>query len=283
MTQAFAPYTSADGHSLVVPMADGRTVHVPFNSIFDYDATTIRFDRRGQPAIIHFSPKRSNGRIAKQVIDRANLSEHNKRLATPPTAPKVEPLKSLAERSPAEVSNDLTKRAFDTVQLISSILFEKDKSILVEILSKDSYFLELWEEVQKQNCQRKELYSLFDKVNGKLVTFNQSQTQVDKALQAATEPKAKKPKQRGIQTASADVETILSKLEGVLTDTIKVVSKPFELDGESWFYIDYFADSSKDTTSRTFVKREGKGDAFYRFLTEILDLVSKTEPSDIAV
>lgn len=262
MTQAFAPYTSADGHSLVVPMADGRTVHVPFNSIFDYDATTIRFNRQGQPAIIHFSPKRSNGRIAKQVIDRVNLGLRQKQAATLVTEPKVQ-------------------RAFNTVQLISHILFEKDKTILVEILSKDSYFLELWEEVQKQNCQRKELYSLFDKVNGKLVTFNSSQTQVDKALQAATEPKAKKPKQHGIQTASADVETILSKLEGVLTDTIKVVSKPFELDGESWFYIDYFADSSKDTTSRTFVKREGKGDAFYRFLTEILDLVSKTEPSDI--
>lgn len=256
MTQAFAPYTSADGCSLVVPMADGRTVHVPFNSIFDYDTTTIRFNRRGQPAIIHFSPNRSNGRIAKQVIDRVNLGLRQKQAATLVTEPKVQ-------------------RAFNTVQLISHILFEKDKTILVEILSKDSYFLELWEEVQKQNCQRKELYSLFDKVNGKLVTFNQSQTQVDKALQAATEPKAKKPKQRGIQTASADVETILSKLEGVLTDTIKVASKPFELDGESWFYIDYFANSSKDTTSRTFVKREGKGDAFYRFLTEILDLVSR--------
>lgn len=262
MTQAFAPYTSADGYSLVVPMADGRTVHVPFNSIFDYDATTIRFNRQGRPFIIHFSPKRSNGRIAKQVIDRVNLGLRQKQAATLVTEPKVQ-------------------RAFNTVQLISHILFKKDKTILVEILSKDSYFLELWEEVQKQNCQRKELYSLFDKVNGKLVTFNSSQTQVDKALQAATETKAKKPKQDGIQTASADVETIVSKLEGVLIDTIKVVSKPFELDGESWFYIDYFADSSKDTTSRTFVKREGKGDAFYRFLTEILDLVSKTEPSDM--
>lgn len=284
MTQAFAPYISADGHSLVVTMADGRTVHVPFNSIFDYDATTIRYNRQGRPFTLHFSPKRSNGRIAKQIIDHAKLSVYQKRAATPPTETVEPKAKQHEVKSAQELVADLAKnaeRAFDMVYIISYILTEKAQSILIEILSKDSYFLELWEEVQKQNCQRKELYSLFDKVNGKLVTFNQSQTQVDKALQAATEPKAKKPKQHGIQTASADVEAIVSKLEGVLTDTIKVVSKPFELDGESWFYIDYFADSSKDTTSRTFAKREGKGDAFYRFLTEILDLVSKTEPSDM--
>lgn len=61
---------------------------------------------------------------------------------------------------------------------------------------------------------------------------------------------------------------------------IKRVSKPHDVDGEQWFYIDIYVEEpgeAKRIFTRIFTKYKEEGKVAYRFLTEILNLGDTNE------
>lgn len=61
---------------------------------------------------------------------------------------------------------------------------------------------------------------------------------------------------------------------------IKRVSKPHDVDGEQWFYIDIYVEEpgeDKRIFTRIFTKYKEEGKVAYRFLTEILNLGDTNE------
>lgn len=73
---------------------------------------------------------------------------------------------------------------------------------------------------------------------------------------------------------SADLDKALKEHANTFSD-IKRVSKPHDVDGEQWFYIDIYVEEpgeAKRIFTRIFTKYKEEGKIAYRFLTEILNL-----------
>lgn len=78
---------------------------------------------------------------------------------------------------------------------------------------------------------------------------------------------------------SADLGKALKEHANTFFD-IKRVSKPHDVDGEQWFYIDIYVEQpgeDKRIFTRIFTKYKEEGKVAYRFLTEILNLGDTNE------
>lgn len=78
---------------------------------------------------------------------------------------------------------------------------------------------------------------------------------------------------------SAELGKALKKHANTFFD-IKRVSKPHDVDGEQWFYIDIYVEEpgeAKRIFTRIFTKYKEEGKVAYRFLTEILNLGDTNE------
>lgn len=78
---------------------------------------------------------------------------------------------------------------------------------------------------------------------------------------------------------SADLGKALKEHANTFFD-IKRVSKPHDVDGEQWFYIDIYVEEpgeAKRIFTRIFTKYKEEGKVAYRFLTEILNLGDTNE------
>lgn len=78
---------------------------------------------------------------------------------------------------------------------------------------------------------------------------------------------------------SAELGKALKEHANTFLD-IKRVSKPHDVDGEQWFYIDIYVEEpgeAKRIFTRIFTKYKEEGKVAYRFLTEILNLGDTNE------
>lgn len=143
---------------LIVPLRNSLPIIVPLESISYYSDTTILFTEQetGKNRTIKFDPKLENGRIAKYLIDQYRTHE----------VIKSEPPKTEATES------KLDERTTETFGLISEVLFEKDKSILIELLSKDAHFLKIWSSLQLHNLRKNGVCCVFDEEKKELIVLD---------------------------------------------------------------------------------------------------------------
>ena len=74
-------------------------------------------------------------------------------------------------RSKETVEPNLDEQTIETLSRISDVLYEKDKAILIELLSEDEHFLKIWDSIQSRNLQKNHMYCTFNKEEKKLTTY----------------------------------------------------------------------------------------------------------------
>jgi hypothetical protein len=128
---------------LILPSTDLR---ICIDSIISYTEDSIYYidHSTGKTSTLLFDPETSNGIIAKQLLDELKQ----------PSKPELSPKEA--------VEPELNEQTIKTLSRISDVLFEKDKSILIKLLSEDAHFLKIWREIQNRNFLHRELWCTFN-------------------------------------------------------------------------------------------------------------------------
>lgn len=260
------PHLSPDGKTLIVPMANGTTVDVPIESVEYYSDAMIGFTTlRKQPHVIRFDSRRSNGKIARKLLDSKKHIIASKSEPKAETVTQPEPDTERKFISPQELIDSLVKKkeqAEETLALVSDVLFRRDRAILTELLGKDEYFLKVWKDIQKRRGTQDGYCCLFDERDKKLVICGKIPPE------EKIEPKAKS--KRKVTATFSGVDAIWEKVRGGLHN-IQSVSKVYDIDGEQWYFVNQCKPKSDEVT-RTFIQYEGKGKLLYALMTELLGL-----------
>nr|DAF17593.1 MAG TPA: glycerophosphodiester phosphodiesterase [Caudoviricetes sp.] len=137
-----APFISHNGRFLNLPSG----FRIAIESIISYGPDAIYYTEplTGKNLTLLFDPVCNTGIIAKQLLDELKQ----------PSKPELSPKEA--------VEPELNEQTIKTLSRISDVLFEKDKSILIELLSEDAHFLRIWREIQKHNLLHKELWCTFN-------------------------------------------------------------------------------------------------------------------------